>query len=1071
MQIENVIIRLIISKNRRISMPIEAKSNHTGRKTRNIFVSAGWILCVLLLFSFSRAERLPVKTYTTADGLQRDIVLRIRQDSRGFLWFCTGEGLSRFDGVGMTNFTVADGLPNRYVNDFLETGTGTIYVATSKGLARLNPRGSRGSAEKPLFTTFLPANARAEKIQTLYEDRNKRVWIGTSDGLYKLIEKGESAEFELVPLGEPLPGFGGAIAKPDSNALYINTILEDRHGTLWFGTFGSGLFRLSPDGSIRRYTASDGLGDNKITDLLEDRNGRLWVSKRSDDSGGVCMLDAEDAAQPIRKCYTVKDGLGSNWIRDMLESSDGQIWLATVPGLCRWQSGGNGEPVCKTYTVENNLCDDVLALAEDKDGNLWTGSPCGAKKIARYGFTTYNITDGLDKHRANSIFENQTGDLFVTAFPKTERVISRFDGERFTSIKPRLPDDVDYHGWGWQQTVWQDSRGAWWIPTGIGLFRSPDNTSFENLADAPLEKLEIGAGELEPFRLFEDSRGDVWIATTGNANGLKRWERAKNIWHDYTSQAGISVHRGGTAFVEDRNGNVWIGTSSDHNDTALIRYRGGDIRVFNQSEGAPAGWILDLFFDSRGRLWIASTEDGLLRLDDPDADRPEFIKYTPANGLTSVATTSVTEDEFGRIYIGTWRGVDRLTPETGQIENFSTADGLPGGYVESAYRDRKNNLWFLTDKGLARFQPEPVRTRKPPNILITGLRIEGEAQSVSILGETEIPPLDLRSDQRQITVEFLGLGTSPGEKLKYEYRFGAGGWTATDERTLNFANLAPGDYRFEVRAKTADRIYSRTAALVSFKIAAPLWQRWWFLALIALAFGIFVYLIYKYRLRRLLELEKMRTRIATDLHDDIGLNLTKISIMSEVARRLKGEKQGEMLNSIADISRSSVSSMSDIVWAINPKKDSLLELTRRMRGVAEEFLGQNNVLVEFNASEILGEIKLDADVRRNVFLIFKESLNNVVRHARAGKVIIDLTVVHNNLRLTVTDDGVGFDAAQNFDGNGLLNMKRRAADLKGIFEISSEPGSGTKIVLEISLERRLTSRRLRDAERPTKFRR
>jgi ligand-binding sensor domain-containing protein/signal transduction histidine kinase len=1029
-------------------MPHRKDLNHSAPKAGNSFVPLGWILCVFLLFLYSKAERLPVKTYTTADGLQRDSVTRIRLDSRGFLWFCTGEGISRFDGVGMTNFTTSDGLPYRYVTDFLETKNGTIYIATGKGLARLNPRGSRSSNENPLFTTFLPENPKAEKIQTLYEDKNDRVWVGTSDGLYKLIETGDNVVFESVELGKPLPGFGGAIAKPDPNAIYINTILEDRHGTLWIGTFGSGLFRLSPDGSIRRYTAAGGLGDNKITDLLEDRDGRLWMSKRSDYSGGLCLLDTADAEQPVKKCYTTADGLGSNWIRDMIETSDGQIWLATVPGLCRWQ-GEDAASVCKTYSEKNDLCDDVLSLAEDREGNLWTGSACGAKKVARYGFTTYNEQDGLDKAHINSMFENSSGELFATTFPKTERFISRFDGEKFISVKPRLPSYVDYHGWGWQQTVWQDSRGAWWIPTGRELFRSPDNTSFENLADSPLEKQAMTALFLEPFRLFEDSRGDIWVANTGEANELKRWERARNIWHDYTSQTGISAYRGGTAFAEDRYGNVWIGTSSDYNDTALIRFSRGEFRVFTQAEGAPAGWILDLFTDSRGRLWIASTEDGLLRLDDSKSDRLEFVKYTPESGLTSVATTSVTEDEFGRIYVGTWRGIDRLNPETGQVENFSNADGLPSGYIESSYRDGKNNLWFMTEKGLARFVPEPPRQRKPPNILITGLRINGETQNVSVLGETSLPALDLPSDQRQITVEFLGLGTSLGEKLKYEYRFGGADWTATGERILNFANLAAGDYRFEVRTQTADGIYSLTPAVVSFKIAAPLWQRWWFLSFIVAAIAIIVYLIYKYRLRRLLELERVRTRIATDLHDDIGSNLTKISIMSEVAQRINGRRQSEMLHSIADISRSSVSSMGDIVWAINPKKDSLLELVRRMRSFAEETLGQKDILADFEARGISGEMRLDAEVRRNVYLIFKESLNNIVRHSRAEKVKIVLEVLKNSLILKITDDGAGFDTGKNFDGNGLTNMKRRAADLNGELKIFSEPGKGTAIFLEI----------------------
>ena len=1050
-------------------------------KTRIFSTPFVWFALVLSFSAFAEAERLPVKTYTVADGLLLDNVVKIKQDSRGFMWFCTWEGVSRFDGAGIVNFTTADGLPAHFVEDFLETRDGTIYLATVKGLARLNPHGLRGSTENPLFTVFLPENPKAAEIHTLFEDKNNQIWVGTSDGLYKLSVNDGRTQFENVPLGDSLPNAGGAIAEPGLNTLYINTILEDRRGTIWIGTSGSGLFRRSPDGVIRRFTTANGLTDNKITDLLEDHDGQLWMSMRSDESGGLCLLDAEADESLIKKCYTTKDGLGSNWIRDIYETSDGQMWLGTVPGLCKWQ-GENSASVCKTYSAKNDLCGDILALAEDKDGNLWTGSPCGAKKIVRYGFTTYNKADGLGDDWVNSIFENRTGELFAAAFPKNERSISRFDGEKFALVKLRLPVYVDYHGWGWEQTVRQDSHGAWWIPTGYGLFRSPDNTSFENLPRAPLEKQETGAKGLEVFRFFEDSRGDVWILTTGAANELLRWERAKNIWQNYTTQVGFSQSRVGSAFAEDRAGNVWIGASSDYNDSALIRWRNGVFWVLSEPPAvtgglsspsnasdnsvqppatasgsdkyAPTGWIQDLFLDSRGRLWIASDNDGLWRLDEPDSDNFKFVKYTADNGLSSFAAATVTEDVYGRIYVGTRRGIDRLNPETGQIENFTTADGLPSSSVEVSYRDRNDNLWFGTSQGLARYIPEPPRNRQPPNILITGLRVEGVPQAVSIMGEYSVPELDLSSDQRQITVDFLGLGASLGEKLKYEYRFGNADWTATTERTINFANLASGEYRLEIRARTADRIDSQPA-IVSFKIAAPIWQRWWFVLLAAILIGLVIYLIYKYRLQRLLELEKVRTRIATDLHDDIGANLTRISLLSEVAKQKAVNGNGQMLSSIADIARESVASMNDIVWAIAPEHDSLLDLTRRMRSFAEEVFASREIDLSFNAPTADTDLKLSVGVRRDVLLIFKEAVNNAARHSDCSQVAINFRVENAKLLLQIKDNGKGFAPDSENDGQGLRSMSRRAKALGGDLTIESNDGTLVKFELVLAKNSRV----------------
>lgn len=1025
-------------------------SNSESNKRRVLFARLVLIFIFIFSASFSNAERLPVKTYTVADGLLRDVVYRIKQDSRGFMWFCTTEGISRFDGATMTNFTVADGLPNRIVGDFLETRNGTIYIATGKGLARLNPHGVRGSAENPLFTVVLPENEKAQNIKTLFEDENVQTWVGTSDGLYKLIETGGQIRLENVPLGEPLKISGSAISAPSPNTISVSAIRSDRRGTLWIGTNGGGLFRLAPDGNVRRFTTDNTaeLGDNKITDLLEDRDGQIFLTKRSDEFGGLCRLDAESNGNPFKKCYTTGDGLGSNWIRDILQTKDGQIWLATTPGLCRFQTD-NPASVCKTYKAQNDLCDDITALAEDREGNLWLGSPCGVKKIARYGFTTYQMSDeNSGEYHVNSILEDSMGELFISTF-NNENAVGRFDDDKFSFVKPRLPAYVNYHGWGWQQTVLHDSKGAWWIPTGYGVFRSPDNTNFENLADAPLIRQETGAKGTEVFRLFEDSRGDIWMMTTNSANELFRWERATDVWHDYTREVGFSDYRVGSAIVEDSHGNVWFGATSDHQNSALIRYRDGEFLVLDQSAGAPTGWIQDLFLDSRGRLWIASDTDGVWRVNETDAEKLEFVKYTILNGLTSNSTASVTEDQYGRIYIGTWRGIDRLTPDTGQIENFTTADGLPAGFVESSFRDRKNNLWFATDRGLTRFVPEPVRTRQPPTILITGWRVNGEPQSVSILGEAEIPTLDLTSDQRQITIDFLGLGESLGEKIKYEYRFGDADWMPTGERVLNFANLAAGEYKFEVRAQTADETYSLSPASVSFKIAAPIWQRWWFIALLALAFGLVIYLIYKNRLRRFLELEKVRTRIATDLHDDIGANLTRISLLSEVAKQKSDNGNEQMLSSIAEIARESVASMNDIVWAIAPEHDGLSDLTIRMRRHAEEIFALRDIDLEFNAPTANAGVQLSVGSRRDLLLIFKEAVSNAAKHSDCSKVAIDFSLKNSFLRLRIEDDGRGFDANEIFDGQGLRSMTRRAQSLGGDLTIVSSDGTIVKFEMNL----------------------
>lgn len=1020
-------------------MPHGTNSNFLIKRACDFLTLFVWSLCFLIFVSHAMAERLPVKTYTVADGLLRDNVTRVRQDSHGFLWFCTTEGISRFDGYGFTNFRTEDGLPSRYVNDFLETRSGMVLIATDNGLARLNPKGIRNSKENPLFTVYLRDNPNAKNVSILFEDKSGTVWAGTRGGLYRVRET-EKVEFENVPLG-----------KSQAEIFFITTIMQDRRDALWIGTFGSGLLRLLPSGQVEHYTTNDGLPNNIVSSLLENKEGQIWVGFR-DISGGLARLVKEPAPNRpvVERIYTVKDGLPDNWIPDLFQSSDGKFWVATTRGLCLWQGDANGS-VCHTFKSNNDLCDyDIWSVIEDKDGNLWTGSRCGAKKIARYGFTTYTQADGLSDSLVHSIFENRNGDFFVSSLSMGLSV-SRFEEGKFITIRPHLPGRVKDFGWGWKQTVWQDSEGAWWIPTGEGLFRFSHLKNFTDLSQAIAEEMKTGAKGKAIFRLFEDSRGDIWVAVIGNPSELLRWERASNSWRDYAQTLGFSkTMLGGSVFLEDRSGNLWIATGSDAGEHGLIRYRDGKFKVFTKEDGAPPGWTRDLFLDHAGRLWLANTIWGLLRLDNTNSDQLNFVRYTTAEGLSSSGVYCVTEDEFGRIYVGTGRGLDRLNPDTGQIENFTTTDGLPNSDVQVAYRDRKNALWFTTANGLARFQPEPIRQRKPPTVLITGLRIAGDAQAVSILGETEIPELHLSSNQRQVSIDFIGLGATLGEKLSYEYRLTGGDWIKTNERTVNFANLSSANYVFEIRAVSADRNFSQPAK-VSFSIAAPIWQRWWFIVSFAFLIAAIIYAVYRYRIARILEMANMRTRIATDLHDDIGANLTRISLLSEVAKQKNGN--GEMLSSISDIARESVSSMNDIVWAISPEHDSLLDLTRRMRQHAEEVFTFRDIDLWFNAPSHDSDLKLSVGVRRDLLLIFKEAVNNAARHSGCSQVAIDFFVANSILSLQIKDNGKGIESGLQSEGHGLRSMNRRAKGLGGQLKIVSQIDEGTVVKLELPLQR------------------
>jgi signal transduction histidine kinase/streptogramin lyase len=637
-----------------------------------------------------------------------------------------------------------------------------------------------------------------------------------------------------------------------------------------------------------------------------------------------------------------------------------------------------------------------------------------------------------------------------------------FDGQGFAWL---LPDALRKSALGWvgEGLTLQARSGEWWIGTGSGLYRFPAVDGLTQLKTArPLAVYTTrdGLAEQQVFRVFEDSRGGVWVSCIGAVNGLALWERTSSRLRDFSLAPGLPSPREDIAhsFADDRDGNVWIGFSS-----GLARYRAGSFTLFTTKEGLPSGGIAQIYLDRSGRLWLASSRSGLIRVDNVESDRPTFVSYTAQQGLSSDITSVITEDLNGHIYVGTGRGLDELDPATGRIKHFTTADGLASGSMLSAFCDKSGALWFGTQKGLSRFVPTDESIAAPP-IMITGLSVSGSLRHVSALGETEISLPQLAATQNQVQIDFVGLSFAPGEVLRYQYKLeGADSdWSApTERRTVNFANLAPRSYKFLVRAVSSSGTVASAPATVTFTILPAIWRRWWFVSLAALAVGLMVYALFRYRVARLVEVANIRTHIAADLHDDIGSNLTRIAILSEVAQSQLGNRSPDVespLLSIANISRESVASMSDIVWAINPRRDTLLDLVQRMRRFATEIFTPRGIEFQFHAPVADHDLKLGGKVRRDLFLVFKEALNNALRHSASTSVSIDFHVERSWLVLTVRDDGHGFDLEKASEGQGLLSMTRRARGLGGELRVVSKPGGGTEISMRVPRRARSLAR-------------
>jgi len=1004
---------------------------------------------VALLCAFSapaEAERLPATIYTTGQGLAHNLVYKVVPDSRGFIWFATRGGLSRFDGYSFTNYGVDDGLPSAAVHDLLETRDGVYLVATARGLARLEVTSSYRPAagEKvpagPLFTVHeISTDPRTRFVVTLYQSRAGTIWVGTRAGLFQLENAAGAMKFRSVAIGW---------SRPDLPA-HVTNVVDDRFGTMWVAST-LGLRRLWPDGRIDVHFPQVG-----VHSVLADRAGHLWAGTRS---SGLLELrfDEPSGRLATTRTYAMSNGLPTNWINQLFEASDGELWAASPAGLIQLTRTSAGTPRIRPFSEAQGIGrGEVESVSLDRSGNLWAATHAGAAKIARSGFSIFGAADGFAW--AISLMQTRSGDLCFVGPLEGEPYwgVHCFNGRSFDRVRPALTRGAGTLTWGWNQMVIEDRTGDWWFTTREGVARfgsAPRPHDLKGRSPKAWYGTREGLPSTVILALLEDSRGDVWIASVveGRGGGLSRWERRTGAFHHYANEQNLpdlNVHYA-SALAEDRAGNIWIGFSGTG---GIARYRNGRFDRLEVRDLFQA-IVRDIFLDSAGRIWIASYS-GLVRVDDPAADPPVFRRYTTREGLSSSETTALAEDMVGRLYIGTARGLDRLEPATGRIKHFSASDGLPLGEIHSALLDRRTgHLWFGLQTGLSRLIPPVDSPQVAPPILITAVHVDNEPQPLQPLGERTVRALELRHDRNHLRIDFVALGFGPGEDLRYQYRLeGAGDdWSApSSQRTVNFANVAPGTYLFAVRAINSDGIPSAEPASLAFTIVPPIWQRWWFLALAAAAAASALYALYRYRLARAVEIATMRTRIATDLHDDIGANLTKIAILSEVTRQqLDGQGEaGDRLSTIARISRESVASMSDVVWAINPKRDTLRDTVRRMRQHAEEvFVGRGKSL-EFHAPDGDQGLRVPIEIRRDFFLIFKEALNNAVRHSQCRKVRIDVDADESGLHLRVADDGVGFEMRGEPAGNGLTSMRRRAAKMGAALEVVSVPGHGTTVCL------------------------
>lgn len=985
--------------------------------------------------------RLPVRVYTTADGLPGNTLHAIVPDRRGFLWFCTGEGLALFDGRRFRTFGPEDGLPHPEALHFLHARDGKIWVGTKGGVALLRPLNPARPADR--FEVFRPEGSTAARVvNAILDEPDGSLWCGTRGGLYRLkFEKGKGV-FERVEMGSPVR---------KGLPVEIAALVRDLQGNLWVAA-RDGLYRRDSSGATDRWTSRQGLPTDKsgaVTALMLDRAGRLWVGG----GRGLARLVENPAADHnvVERKWRVNDGLPGAWVQSLAQLSDGSVWAGGLDGLARLEPGAGPKAHFQTFGVANGLSDaNIEALAEDREGNIWAGSARGGgvMRISKTGFRTFGAADGLRSNDVVSILETRRGQLCVVTLLADHLAVHCYNGLRFETRAVNPASSAQLAGRSAGQEVLRDSRGGWWFPSTGGFLYFTGGVS-------PSSPRTLVAGDSigsPGFRVFADNRGDIWMSfSSWKRNVLARWDSRRGKLRTFSEDDGLPPLDSSLpwVFAEDRRGNIWVGLA----DAGLVRYRQGRFERIPGPGGDPEGRIRALYCDHAGRMWAAWALRGTVRWDKPAADRPQVSRiYSKRDGLASDNIYSIVEDLAGQIYVGSEAGVDRFDPEQPAgavtVEHFSRNSGLADGVVQCAFRDRSGRLWFGSSNGLSCYDPAPVRVTQPARAWITGIIAGDQPWPVAELGETDVGGISLSRGRNRLRIEFAAPSYAGEGSVAYQYKLEGADrdWTTSHRNEVDYANLAVGQYRFRVRSASADGVVT-PAASVSFEVLPPFWRRWWFMLLCAGAIAALTLSIHRRRVARLVELERIRTHIASDLHDEIGSGLSRIALLTEVARQRLGNggsAASASLARIGEISRELAESMTDIVWAVDPARDDLQELVQRVRSIAGETLEARSIVLDFHGPSPDTNIMVNAGTRRQLLLVFKEAIHNISRHSSCRHARIQIALEGGVLRAEISDDGCGFDAQAQSAGRGLANIKDRIRQLAGQVEIRSTP-EGTLI--------------------------
>lgn len=961
-----------------------------------------------------------ITTWNTSHGLPHPSVLALAQTPDGYLWCGTRAGLARFDGV---RFTVFDSqttpeLGNAQIRALFVDGSGTLWITTRDArLVRFRDHA---------FTAYLPPrrDSLGQSILNLAEDNEGALWLMPQDLEVMRFSGGAFDHDAKLWPGGPAnsnirQGIAGDIwmSSADTLALRRNGVtqilLRGQHE--FHCPSRTGGYWTSKEGQIGIWHDNHWLWNGPIKAWIrrtyfewsvEDHQMRLWLASLGE--GLFCY-----GTNGMSLEFTVRQGLPSNYIRFLLPDREDNVWVATENGLSRIRPA-----LLQVYDRRHGLKGErIMGTYPSSDGGLWAATDGGGVHKWQDGIFM-PVTNGPASTLLNTVLVDRSSNVWIATHGNG---LHRSKGEAFTRVEvPSLAPEIS--------ALFQDSTGSLWVgQRSLNHVLQLTNQAWFILTLPNPESMA-------DVRCFaEDDTGGLWLGTAGS--GLFHWD--DNRFERFSRTNGLPSDSIWTLHFDREDHSLWIGASGG----GLVRRKAGRFDLCNSSHGFWDNTIYQMFDDGRGWFWFGSRR-GIFRVSKAGL-------YRFLNG------------EMSRIH----------------SVAYGEADGMPtmmcsGGFQPAGCRTPDGKLWFPTTQGLVCLDPAAISTNPYPpvvhieRVLLDNKDVHGAFTRGVISGGT--PAFEIPPGAHRCEFQYTGLSFTAPHAVQFRYRLEGleADWTeAGTARSATYSQLLPGDYRFQVSAANRDGIWNETRAALPFRVLPAFWQTQWFFA-VCLGTGMILlvgtgWIAARSRARRRMAklalanaLECERTRIARDMHDELGAGLTQISLLSALARdsAAHAEEIRAGNSRIEGLSRDLVRSLDEIVWAVRPQNDNLASLVEYLGCASRDLCEGSSVRCWFSGLSPLPDMMMPANIRHNLLLACREAINNVIKHSRATEVRVRLEMSESDLTVKIADNGRGFDdGKENAKRSGLTHIRERLAEIGGRCEVRSELGRGTVIQLLLPL--------------------